>query len=199
MKEILMTILRDKETSRDAYRAATERLAALLALEAADALPQEKITVETPIAAAQGRRFSHDVVLVPVLRSGLALLYPFLSFFPKARVGFIGMQRDEATAVAHCYYSNLPPIAPDDRVIVLEPMIATGGSGVATLSLIREAGVPQENILFVALIAAPQGLERIRSHHPLVRLIVAQMDQTLNSQHFIVPGLGDFGDRYFGT
>lgn len=199
MKEILITILRDKNTTQASYRDATEKLASLLALEAAAALPHEKISVETPIAPVAGVRLSHDVVLVPVLRSGLALLYPFLRYFPKSRVGFIGMKRDEKTAIAHNYYINLPSITAQDRVIILEPMIATGGSGIGTLNILKERGVPEEHILYVAVIAAPEGIAKIRARYPKVHFIIAQTDQALNAEHWIVPGLGDFGDRYFGT
>lgn len=199
MKEILMTILRDKTTSRAAYREAAEKLAVLLALEAAAWLPRKKVSIQTPLAESEGVRFSHNVVLVPILRSGLALLYPFLKDFPEARVGFIGMRRDEVTAEPHNYYVNLPPLSREDRVLVLEPMIATGGSGIAALALLMDAGIAPEHILYVGVIAATEGLEKIRTHYPRVEIIVAQTDSALNSAKFIVPGLGDFGDRYFGT
>lgn len=199
MKDILVSILRDKTTSRTAYRDATEKLSDLLALEAAAWLPQEKFGLQTPVAAADGVRFKDQVVLVPVLRSGLALLYPFLNYFPEARVGFIGMRRDEVTFEPHNYYVNLPVIAKDDRVLVLEPMIATGGSGVLTLSLLIEKGVDPERILFIGVIAAPEGLEKIRLAHPGVKIVTAQIDKSLSQDKFILPGLGDFGDRYFGT
>lgn len=199
MKDILISILRDKATTRTAYRDATEKLSALLALEAAAWLPQEKFDLQTPVAPAVGVRLKGQVILVPVLRSGLALLYPFLNYFPEARVGFVGMKRDEETFEPHNYYLNLPPIVKQDRVVVLEPMIATGGSGMLTLSLLIDQGVDPKHILFIAVIASPEGLEKIRTAHPQVKVIAAQIDTSLSSDKWIVPGLGDFGDRYFGT
>lgn len=199
MKDILISILRDKTTTRTAYRNATEKLSALLALEAAAWLPQEKFDLETPVAPAVGVRFKGQVVLVPVLRSGLALLYPFLNYFPEASVGFVGMKRDEATFEPHNYYLNFPSIEKEDRVLVLEPMIATGGSGMLTLSLLRDRGVDPKKILFVAVIASLEGLEKIHTAHPGVKVIAAQIDKSLSPDKWIVPGLGDFGDRYFGT
>lgn len=192
-----MTQLRDKNSSRAAFREATDQLASLLALEAAEWLPKKELAVQTPLAEASGKVFSQPLTLVPVLRSGLALLPPFLRFYPEARVGFIGLKRDEETMKVHNYYTRLPPVTGKERFFVLEPMIATGGSGVAALNILQEAGVSPQQILFISVIAAPEGLENIRVHYPDVTLLVAQLDQTLNSAKFIVPGLGDFGDRYF--
>ncbi len=199
MKDVLITTLRDKMSSRAAYRDATDKLASLLALEAADWLPQKSVRVETPVGETEGVQLSGKIILVPILRSGLALLYPFLRYFPEASVGFVGMRRDEKTFEAHNYYKNIPQIGREDHVVILEPMIATGGSGMATLDILQEMGASPEKILYVSVIAAPEGLMLIRSKYPAVKMIVAQTDKTLNAAKFIVPGLGDFGDRYFGT
>lgn len=199
MKDILISILRDRTTTRTAYRNAAEKLSTLLALEAAAWLPQEKFDLATPVAPTAGVRLIGQVVLVPVLRAGLALLYPFLHYFPEASVGFVGMKRDEKTWEPCNYYLNLPPMDQKVRVVVLEPMIATGRSGTLTLSLLIEKGVNPTNILFVAIIASSEGLERIQKEHPEVTVIAAQIDPSLSSDKWIVPGLGDFGDRYFGT
>lgn len=199
MKQILLSILRDKNTSRAQFRDATAKLAALLAEEASQYLTKEKFVVETPLGPAQGTRFQNSIVLVPILRAGLALLYPFMHFFPDARVGFVGMRRDEVTAEPHQYYQNIPTILPEDQIIVLEPMIATGGSGTACLERLCRAGAKQEQILFVGIVAAPEGLNVIHYDFPRVRCFVASIDEGLNSRKFILPGLGDFGDRYFGT
>lgn len=199
MKDLLITTLRDKNTTQGEYRSATEKLAFLLAVEVGQMLPKETFSVQSPMGPANGYKLKHNVVLVPVLRSGLALLYPFMRYFPNAKVGFVGMKRDEVTAEAHNYYINLPHIEPEDTVIILEPMLATGGSGAATIDILKKAGVKEEKILAVHVIAAPEGIQLVRSKHPNVRIHIAQVDESLNSKKFIVPGLGDFGDRYFGT
>lgn len=199
MKDLLITTLRDKNTTQGEYRSATEKLAFLLAVEVGQLLPKDTFPVPSPMGPAEGYKLKHNVVLVPVLRSGLALLYPFMRYYPNAKVGFVGMKRDEKTAEAHNYYINLPHIDPEDTVIVLEPMLATGGSGAATIEILKNVGVKEDKILTVHVIAAPEGIQLVRSKHPNVRIHIAQVDETLNEKKFIVPGLGDFGDRYFGT
>lgn len=199
MKEILIATLRDKRTSRADYRNATEKLGWVLAAEAAAFLELEPRAVETPLGTTRAEFVKHPVVLIPILRAGAALLPSFMRFFDTARVGFIGMKRDEETAVAHTYYCNLPPVVDGEEVIILEPMIATGGSTCDAIALLLRHGVAEEQILFVSVIAATQGLARVRQNYPNVRLLVAQEDPELNDRKFIVPGLGDFGDRYFGT
>lgn len=199
MKDLLITTLRDKNTTQGEYRSATEKLAFLLAIEAGHMLAKETFSVTSPMGPTNGYKLKHNVVLVPVLRSGLALLYPFMRYFPNAKVGFVGMKRDEITAEAHNYYINLPHIEPEDTVIVLEPMLATGGSAAGTIEILKKSGVKEEKILGIHVIAAPEGIQFVRSQHPNVRIHAAQVDECLNTKKFIVPGLGDFGDRYFGT
>lgn len=199
MKDILLTILRDRQTTQTQYRIATEKLASYLAIEASAYLKKEQFSIQTPLTSTEGIRFQNDIILVPILRAGLALLYPFLRFYPEARVGFLGMRRDEVTAEPFHYYENLPYFKESDDVMVLEPMIATGGSSVISVDILKKWGVKEEKIIFVSVIAAPEGLERLKKHHPHIKLVVAQVDKSLNKEKFIIPGLGDFGDRYFGT
>ncbi len=199
MKDTLITILRDKNTPRASFRKAADALSSILAAETGEHLSKATISVETPLAQTEGVRLAHHIVFVPILRSGIAMVPAFYTYFPDAKVGFVGMKRDEKTAIAASYYENLPEIGKDDQVLVLDPMIATGGSGVATLKKLVDAGVPQEKIVFVALISAPEGVGLIEESFPQITLIIAQRDSGLNEEKFIIPGIGDFGDRYFGT
>lgn len=199
MKAHLITILRDNRTSLVDFRRAAHKLASILAAEAAAHLGYEPVTIQTPLAPTTGVRYRRRLILAPVLRSGLALLPTFLQFFDDALVGMIGAQRDEMTAIAHGYYCKLPVIHPDDDVIILDPMIATGGSGVITVQAIKAAGASEERVIFVSVIAAPEGLASLAEEFPKVRIISAQVDERLNDRKYILPGLGDFGDRFFGT
>ncbi len=199
MKEFLLTLLRNKETSSPEFRAVTERLALLLAMAAAEYLPTEKIEVETPLAVTEGVRIKHPIVLIPILRAGLALLYPFMRFFPECKVGFIGMRRDEVTAEPHTYYQNIPPIKAYEKVMILEPMIATGGSSTTAITILKQHGVVEDQIIVLSILGAPEGITRINKQFSRVVLHVLQTDAELNHKKFIIPGLGDFGDRYFGT
>jgi uracil phosphoribosyltransferase len=199
MKNELMRILRDKNTTRKEYWSASDRLGYILALEASEHVDRKQVVVQTPLAPAACSQFNSSIILVPILRSGLALLHPFMNYYTNARVGFVGMRRDEKTAVASLYYKNLPSFTSDDDVIVLDPMIATGGSAIATLEILLSSGIAEEKIIFVGIVAAPEGLAALKSAYPKLRLVVAQIDEKLNAHKFILPGLGDFGDRYFGT
>ena len=199
MKELLLTILRNKETSRAQFRHTTAQLTHVLAYEAAELLPRKKVKIETPVSAYEGEVIAHSVVLIPILRSGLALLPGFLEYFTNAGVGCIGLKRDEETAKPRLYYSNLPPIGRENSVIILDPMIATGGSGSAAIQILKDKGIKEENMLFMAIIASQQGVDHIEQQFPKLKVVVPAIDETLNAQFFIEPGLGDFGDRYFGT
>ena len=199
MKKLLMTVLRDRNTTIAAFRHAAGQLAAIIAAEAANFMACKQVDLVTPIAPATGLVLQHNIVLVPILRSGLVLLPAFLRNFERATVGCVGLRRDEVTAIPKLYYKNLPPMKKTDEVIVLDPMIATGGSAVAALEILVNDGVPEEKILFAAVISAPQGLAHIRARFPRITITVACEDEDLTPHKFIVPGLGDFGDRYFGT
>jgi uracil phosphoribosyltransferase len=189
--------LRDKRTTPDRFRRAATRISVLLAAEAMREVPIDTVTVDTPLGPADGLKTSDDVVIVPVLRAGLGMLDAVLEIVPRARVGHIGLQRDEMTAVASQYYAKLPPALEKSFVLMIDPMLATGGSAVAALDLLRAAGARQVRI--VCIVAAPEGLSVVERHHPGVVIFTPVVDRGLNERKFIVPGLGDFGDRLYGT
>lgn len=199
MKDVLLTRLRDRSSSVEEFRAAAERLGELLAIEAAAKIARTSISVETPLATTRGATFKSRVMLVPILRSGLIFLWPFLRFYPDALVGFIGARRDEVTAIPELYYIQLPVFAPDTPILILDPMLATGGSAHLAVDLLKKAGAHESQITLVSAIAAPEGIQHLKETSPQVMIIAAQVDEKLNKDKFIHPGLGDFGDRYFGT
>jgi uracil phosphoribosyltransferase len=189
--------LRDKRTTPDRFRRAATRISVLLAAEAMRDVPSGAVTVDTPLGPADGRRTSDEIVVVPVLRAGLGMLDAVLELVPRARVGHIGLQRDEMTAVASQYYSKLPTALDKSFVLMIDPMLATGGSAVAALDLLRAAGA--RNVRIVCIVAAPEGLSVVERRHPGVVVYTPVVDRGLNEHKFIVPGLGDFGDRLYGT
>jgi uracil phosphoribosyltransferase len=189
--------LRDKCTTPDHFRRAATRISVLLAAEAMRDVPNGAVTVDTPLGPADGRRTSDEVVIVPVLRAGLGMLDAVLELVPRARVGHIGLQRDEMTAVASQYYAKLPRALDKSFVLMIDPMLATGGSAVAALDLLRAAGA--RDVRIVCIVAAPEGLSVVERHHPGVVVYTPVVDRGLNEHKFIVPGLGDFGDRLYGT
>ena len=173
------------------------RISLLLAAEATRDLPAEPAAVATPLGPATGSRVAGDVVVVPVLRAGLGMLDAVLELIPTARVGHIGLQRDELTAVASRYYSKLPQDLARSFVLMIDPMLATGGSAVAALNMLREAGA--HDVRMICIVAAPEGIALVEQHHPDAHIYTPAIDQGLNDHKFIVPGLGDFGDRLYGT
>lgn len=199
MKDILLTTLRDRMTSRAAFRHAARDLSSILAYETAALLPRKTHDIMTPIAPFKGTVLNDPVVLVPILRSGLTLVPAFVDYFPDAAIGCVGLKRDEKTGIARQYYLNMPPIGKHDRVLVLDPMIATGGSGCDALKIIKDLGIAEERIFFVAIIASQKGIDTIKKSYPGVTVIVPAIDPELTPNFYITPGLGDFGDRYFGT
>lgn len=189
--------LRDVRTDPPAFRRAANRISVLLAAEALREMPASPATVITPLGPADGRVVRADVVVVPVLRAGLGMLDAVLELLPSARVGHIGLQRDESTAIASKYYTKLPPNLADSHVLMIDPMLATGGSAVAAIDLIKAAGA--RNIAMICIVAAPDGVQLVEQHHPDVAVYTPVVDRELNSHKYIVPGLGDFGDRLYGT
>jgi uracil phosphoribosyltransferase len=169
----------------------------LLAAEALREAPAEACTVQTPLGPAEGRVLQGDIVVVPVLRAGLGMLEPILEIVPDARVGHIGLQRDEATAIASKYYARLPPNLEKSYVLLLDPMLATGGSAAASIDVIKAAGATR--IRMVCIVAAPEGVALLEAKHPDVDVYTPVVDRELNERKFIVPGLGDFGDRLYAT
>jgi uracil phosphoribosyltransferase len=192
-----LVTLRDAKTSPEVFRRMAVRISLLLAAEATRDLPVAPITVKTPLADADGRRVSADVVVVPVLRAGLGMLDAVLELIPGARVGHIGLQRDEITAVASQYYAKLPRNLENSVVLMIDPMLATGGSAVAALDLLVRAGA--RDIRMICIVTAPEGVGLVEQRHPGVRIYTPAIDRELNDHKFIVPGLGDFGDRLYGT
>ena len=189
--------LRDSRTTPSAFRRAASRISVLLAAEALRDIPVSPVVVTTPLGPAEGRVVQTDVVVVPVLRAGLGMLDAVLELLPDARVGHIGLQRDEATAIASRYYSKLPPDLADSFVLMIDPMLATGGSAVAAIDLIKAAGA--RTMRMICIVSAPDGVELLESKHPDVVIYTPVIDRELNPHKFIVPGLGDFGDRLYGT
>jgi len=192
-----LATLRDASTSPEVFRRMAIRISLLLAAEATRDVPSHPVSVQTPLGAAAGRRVGAGVVVVPVLRAGLGMLDAVLELLPNARVGHIGLQRDELTAVASQYYSKLPPDLRGAFVLMIDPMLATGGSAVAALDLLKVAGATE--IRMICIVAAPEGIALVERHHPNVHIFTPAVDQGLNAHKFIVPGLGDFGDRLYGT
>ncbi|HCM82860.1 MAG: Uracil phosphoribosyltransferase [Candidatus Gottesmanbacteria bacterium GW2011_GWA2_44_17] len=192
-----LTILRDKKTKTEEFRRHANIVSKILLVEAAKHLPLKNKKIETPLASMTGRILTDEIVVVPVLRAGLAMLFSLQDFLPSVSVGFIGLERDEKTAVAREYYQKLPDIFATHHVFVLDPMLATGGSFDDTITALRAKG--GKRISIVCIVSAPAGIERIQKNHPDVEIFTAAVDTSLNSKKYIVPGLGDFGDRYFGT
>ena len=189
--------LRDARTAPPAFRRAANRISVLLAAEALRDVPVAPVVVTTPLGPADGRVVETDVVVVPVLRAGLGMLDAVLELLPTARVGHIGLQRDEATAIASRYYSKLPPNLLDSFVLMIDPMLATGGSAAAAIDLIKAAGA--KTIRMICIVSAPEGVKLLENRHPDVVIYTPVIDRELNAHKFIVPGLGDFGDRLYGT
>ena len=189
--------LRDVRTQPPEFRRAADRISVLLAAEALKDVPSKQHTVDTPLGPADGRVVSGDVVVVPVLRAGLGMLDAVLELLPAARVGHIGLQRDEATAIASKYYTKLPRDLANSFVLMIDPMLATGGSAVAAIDLLKAAGA--RTLRMICIVAAPEGVALVEQHHPDVEVYTPVVDRELNSHKYIVPGLGDFGDRLYGT
>jgi uracil phosphoribosyltransferase len=188
--------LRDRSTDHEEFRVLARKLIALLLYEATADLPVRRATVQTPLKEAPATYVEREVVAIPVLRAGLGLLGPVLELLPRVSVGYIGLERDEETAVARIYYQKLPKLA-GKVPLLLDPMLATGGSAAQALDMIKAAGGRDPRMICV--VAAPEGVKVLEERHPEVHIYTAALDDGLNDKAFIVPGLGDFGDRLFGT
>jgi uracil phosphoribosyltransferase len=189
--------LRDARTGAERFRNLANRISVLLGAEALRDVPTVESTVVTPLGASPCRRIEADVVMAPVLRAGLGMLPGFLELVPNARVGHLGLQRDERTAVASQYYAKLPKDLEHSYVLLIDPMLATGGSAVAALDMLTRAGA--RHLRLVCIVAAPEGVAAVEAAYPSVPIFTPVVDRELNAHKFIVPGLGDFGDRLFGT
>jgi uracil phosphoribosyltransferase len=188
--------LRDLSTQPDEFRVLARKLITFLLYEATADLPVRHGKVQTPLTEAAATWIARDVVAIPVLRAGLGLLGPALELLPRVSVGYIGLERDEETAVARIYYQKLPKLK-GKVPLLLDPMLATGGSAAQALDLIKGAG--GRDTRMVCIVAAPEGVKVLQERHPEVEIYTAAVDERLNDRAYIVPGLGDFGDRLFGT
>jgi uracil phosphoribosyltransferase len=192
-----LTVLRDRETDHGHFRQALFEASAILAVEAARDLPLVEVTIETPLERTTGSRLPSEIAVVPVLRAGLGMVDPFLRLLPNARVGHVGVYRDEKALTPVDYYQRLPPGLGDAHVFVVDPMLATGGSAVYALDRLKDAGA--RRLALVCLVVAPEGLRAVEEHHPDVPVWTAAVDRELDENAYIRPGLGDAGDRVFGT
>lgn len=192
-----LTIMRDKNTSVKDFRECAREVALLLGYEATKDLKLQDIEIETPITKTIGKQLKRQVALVPILRAGLGMVDAIMDLIPASKIGHIGLYRNEETLKPVEYYCKLPTDISERQVLVLDPMLATGGSAVAAIDFIKKRGA--NNIKFVCIIAAPQGIETLSKAHPDVEIFCGALDKTLNEHGYIVPGLGDAGDRLFGT
>lgn len=189
--------LRDKDTPRDAFRRLARRVALMLVAEATRDLPTAPREIETPLEKTIARRISSRVVAAPVLRSGLGMLDAFIDLVPQVEVGYFGLERDEETAVARRYYEKIPKHLDEAVVFLLDPMLATGGSAAMAFEGLRELGA--RNVRLLSIVAAPEGVAHLEAAFPDARIYTAALDRQLNDRKYILPGLGDFGDRLYGT
>ncbi|MBI4534671.1 MAG: uracil phosphoribosyltransferase [Ignavibacteriae bacterium] len=192
-----LSILRNKKTDNHLFRSTLRRIASVMAFEITRDLTLKRKFVQTPLERTTGYVLAEEVILVPVLRAGLGLVEGFLDIIPEAKVGHVGIYRNEQTLEPVDYYSKFPKTLQRSLVLLLDPMLATGGSGTAAITFLKQKGA--RRIRFVSLLAAPEGVTKVASIHPDVRVFSTVLDRKLNSRGYILPGLGDAGDRIFGT
>lgn len=192
-----LALIRDKETGHKRFRELATEITMFVCYHALMNVSVRQVEVETPVALADCNVIDEDLVVVPILRAGVGMLDGILSLVPTARVGFVGMYRDEETKEAVSYYNRLPTQTDGGLCIVIDPMIATGGSTVATIDILKEAGA--RAVVVVCIVTCPEGIEKVEEAHPDVEIYSASIDERLNEKKYIVPGLGDAGDRLFGT
>lgn len=193
-----LTILRDKSTGHKEFRELVEELAMLMAFEATRSHPVKETAVETPLGTARGWSIAgQEIAVIPILRAGLAMEAGITRLIPTARVGHVGIWRDPETLQPHSYYAKLPSDIAEREAMVLDPMLATGGSAVACIDTLKQAGC--RTIRVMAIISAPEGIQKVQAVHPDVEIYTAAVDDYLNDHGYIVPGLGDAGDRLYGT
>jgi uracil phosphoribosyltransferase len=191
-----LTLLRDEETYPERFRRVSRNLTTLLVLEATRTMERREIEVKTPLTTTSANLLGEGLAAVPILRAGLSMLEPVLELFPDVAVGYVGLERHEDTAVARSYYMKLPKL--EGRLtLCLDPMLATGGSAAQAIGQLKYAGA--KRVVMVCVIASPEGIEFLQSQHPDVDIVTASVDECLNDKRYIVPGLGDFGDRLYGT
>ena len=196
--EYKMTILRNKKTSNSLFRQTMNEISYLIAAEVLKFMPYKKISVQTPITKTSGKKLGQQIILVPILRAGLGLLEGFVKFLPEVEKGHIGLYRDEQTYEPVEYLFKLPKTK-NKKILVLDPMLATGNSSIAAINLIKSKEVKIKDIFLISLLAAPEGLKNLQKQHKSLHIFTCKIDSRLNKKKFIVPGLGDAGDRYMGT
>jgi len=192
-----ISLLRDKKTQPEYFRDGVKRISNIIAVEISRDLKLKKIKVLTPLEKTTGYRLEEGIILIPVLRAGLSMVSGFLDIIPDGKVGHIGIQRNEETLSPVEYYYKIPVIKNNSKIILLDPMLATGGSASQALTYIKKRG--GKNIVFACLVAAPEGVRKINKDHPDIKIYCAALDRELNKKGYILPGLGDAGDRTFGT
>ena len=192
----ILTHLRDKTTKPATFRTLSNQIGIMLALEATHDLPTGVKTIDTPLETMDGTVLEENLVVVPILRAGLGMLQPYTDMFPKVSVGYVGLERDHETAVARSYYCKLPDVT-GVRVLCVDPMLATGGSAVQAVQILKDYGAT--DIRMICIVSAPEGIETFEAAHPDVPIYTAAIDRELDENSYIVPGLGDFGDRLFDT
>ena len=193
----IITHLRDKTTKPATFRTLTYQISMLLAIEATSEIETTAKEIETPLERTSGRELAHEtLIVIPILRAGLGMVQPFSDIFPDVSVGYIGLERDHTTAIARSYYCKLPPLH-GRHVFLVDPMLATGGSAVQALNIVKQQGAVDP--VLVCIVAAPEGVAAVEKAHPGTRIHTAALDRELNARKYILPGLGDFGDRLYGT
>jgi len=192
----IITHLRDRTTKPVTFRTLTYQIGLLLALESTRDVQTKEVAIETPLENHRGVVLGDSLVLVPILRAAIGLVQPFTDLFPDVSIGYVGLERDHETAVARNYYCKLPPLA-DRHVLIVDPMLATGGSAVQAIRLVQENG--GQNVSVVCVIAAPEGVKAVEEVDPSIPIFAATLDRELNTQRYILPGVGDYGDRLYGT
>ncbi|MGG7072737.1 uracil phosphoribosyltransferase [Campylobacter sp. 9BO] len=192
-----LSILRDKNTQSFQFRMVVDEISHLMIFEATRNLALRDVSVQTPVAKTTAKKLATKIMICPILRAALGMLDSIFTIIPDAAVGFLGFQRNEATAQAEFFYAKLPPDASSRTAIIIDPMFATGGTAIDAVKFLKEKGVKQ--IKFISIIAAPEGLKRFSEVYPDVEVYTAAVDEKLNEQNYIVPGLGDAGDRVFNT
>jgi uracil phosphoribosyltransferase len=198
LAEHYISILRNKNRTISEFRFALDKLSTILAIEAMKGLPNEAVEIETPLETTFVKVLKTQIVIVPVLRAGLSMLSAFIDLLPEAQIGFIGQKRDEKTAIASEYYRSFPSLN-NKKIIIIDPMLATGGSALATIDSLIEVGAMVKDIQLVCIIAAPEGVQNIQEKYSQLAIVAASLDRCLNDKKYILPGLGDAGDLWTGT
>ncbi len=192
----ILSLLRDENTGSAQFRNLSRQVTSLLVMEATRDLPTEPVEIKTPLETTQCRKLAVTVVVVAIVRAGMSMVDTIVDLLPSVAVGFIGMERDEETAEAHSYYCKLPPLK-NRRVLVVDPMLATGGSAEQVIRMVYDQGAT--DVYFLNIVAAPEGVKVLRDKFPNLIIYTASLDRELNDKKYILPGLGDFGDRLYGT